>query len=228
MSAGGHKPVDFGDLRRTRPISAHWGYDRGTPIDRYYIEAFLAEHAADVRGTVLEFGDDSYARRFGGARVHQMAVLDIDPANAQAADYHEDIASGGGLPAGAFDCVICTQTLHLVYDVPAAIAALARALKPGGLLLATMPGITRISVSEWPGSWFWSFTSASIQRLFAEHFGSLNVFVRSYGNVLAATAFLYGLTVEDLATDELDVNDPEFELSIAVRAVRDANSARTA
>jgi SAM-dependent methyltransferase len=226
MSAGEHKPVDLGDLRRTRPISTHWGFDRGTPIDRYYIEAFLSEHAGDVRGTVLEFGDDSYARRFGGPRIGQTAVLDIDPANPQA-DYHEDIASGGGLPARAFDCVICTQALHLVYDVPAAIAALARALKPGGVLLATMPGITRISVSEWPGSWFWSFTSTSVQRLFAEHFGSSNVSVRSCGNVLAATAFLYGLAVEDLGTDELDVNDPEFELSILVRAVQGA-SARTA
>jgi hypothetical protein len=118
--------------------------------------------------------------------------------------------------------VICTQTLHLVYDVPAAIAALARALKPGGVLLATMPGITRISVSEWPGAWFWSFTSTSAQRLFAEHFGRSNVFVRSCGNVLAATSFLYGLAAEDLATDELDANDPEFQLSILVRAVRGA------
>jgi SAM-dependent methyltransferase len=213
--------VDFGDLRRTWPIGAHWGFDRGTPVDRYYIEAFLEEHAGDIHGTVLEFGDDSYTRHFGGGRVSQRAVLDIDPANTQAA-YHDDIASGGGLPAGAFDCVLCTQTLHLVYDVRAAIAALTRALKPGWVLLATVPGITRISVSEWPGSWFWSFTSTSARRLFTENFADGEVSLRAYGNVFAATAFLHGLAVEDVTTDELDIADPEFEVTVAVRAVRGA------
>src|SRR3712207_5592488 len=48
----GH-PVDFGDLRRTRPLSAQWGFDRGLPIDRYYIEGFLSANAADVGGCVL-------------------------------------------------------------------------------------------------------------------------------------------------------------------------------
>jgi len=215
--------MDFGDLRRTRPISPHWGFDRGIPVDRHYIEAFLAEHASDVRGAVLEFGDDLYARRFGEDRVTQTSVLDIDSGNTQAA-YHEDITSGGGLPSRTFDCVICTQTLQLVYELPPAVAALERALKPGGVLLATMPGITRISVSEWPGSWFWSFTSASAHRLFADRFGVGNVSVRTYGNVLTATAFLYGLAVDDLALEELEMNDPEYELCIAVRAVRGTSS----
>ena len=44
-------------LLGTKPVSDHWGWDRGTPVDRYYIEQFLAEHAADVRGRVLEVKD---------------------------------------------------------------------------------------------------------------------------------------------------------------------------
>ena len=139
MSASEPHPVDFGELRRTSPISPYWGFDRGTPIDRYYIEAFLAEHARDIQGAVLEFGDDSYARRFGGDLVTKAAVLDVDVTNTEAA-YHEDLATGGGLPAHAFDCVICTQTLHLMYDLHAAIAALWSALKPGEVILATLPG----------------------------------------------------------------------------------------
>ena len=61
--------VNFGDLQRLTPLSRAWSFDRGTPIDRYYVERFLAANAADVRGRVLEIGEDTYTRRFGGGRV---------------------------------------------------------------------------------------------------------------------------------------------------------------
>ena len=35
------RPVLLGSLGRTRPVSYHWGYDRGLPVDRWYIERFL-------------------------------------------------------------------------------------------------------------------------------------------------------------------------------------------
>src|SRR5258708_1276969 len=46
--------VKLGDFVRTRPISTSFGFDRGTPIDRYYIENFLGRNAGDIRGRVLE------------------------------------------------------------------------------------------------------------------------------------------------------------------------------
>src|SRR5438094_3360732 len=48
------RPVRLGTLRPTSPISTDFGYDRGTPIDRYYIEAFLSHHRSSIRGHVLE------------------------------------------------------------------------------------------------------------------------------------------------------------------------------
>ena len=51
--------VRLGSLRRLKPISPDWGSERGLPIDRYYIGQFLAAHAQDIRGHVLEIGDDS-------------------------------------------------------------------------------------------------------------------------------------------------------------------------
>lgn len=45
----------FGNFR---PLSASYGFDRGTPVDRLYIEEFLKLHSDDVRGRVLEIGDD--------------------------------------------------------------------------------------------------------------------------------------------------------------------------
>jgi hypothetical protein len=38
-----------------------------------------------------------------------------------------------------------------------------------------------------------------------------NVSVERHGNVLAASALLYGLTSEDLNRNELDFRDPDYE-----------------
>ena len=51
-----------------------FGHDRGLPIDRHYVEGFLARYAADIQGRVLEIGDDAYSRRFGAARITQQDI----------------------------------------------------------------------------------------------------------------------------------------------------------
>src|SRR5678815_4181077 len=81
-------------LLSVRPKSDHWGWDRGTPVDRYYIERFLAAHADDVRGNVLEVKDADYTKRYG-RDVVRTDVLDIDPANSQATIV-ADLSTGEG------------------------------------------------------------------------------------------------------------------------------------
>jgi SAM-dependent methyltransferase len=217
-----HPPIGkirFGDLRRLEPLSRKFGYDRGQPVDRYYIEQFLARHADDIRGRVLEIGDDAYTRRFGRARVSQSDVLHIKEGH-PGATIIADLSRGEDIPSGVFDCVILTQTLHLVYDVPAALRTLVRILKPGGVLLATVPGITQIDRFEWRHSWYWAFTTVSAQRRFEEVFPAANLTLATYGNVLAATAFLYGIAYQELRPEELDHRDIDYEVTITVRAVK--------
>ncbi|MDR4499234.1 MAG: class I SAM-dependent methyltransferase [Candidatus Scalindua sp.] len=211
--------VHFGNLRRVEPISRNWGYDRGLPIDRYYIEAFLYRCSSDIRGRVLEIGDNSYSRRFGENRVTTNDVLHVVEGNPNATVV-ADLTCAEHIASNIFDCIILTQTLQLIYDVRAALRTLYRILKPGGVLLTTFPGITKISNREWTGSWFWGFTSFSAQRLFEETFPSTSIKVEAQGNVLAAIAFLHGLSVEELRQEELDYFDPEYEVSIAVRAAK--------
>jgi SAM-dependent methyltransferase len=211
--------VRFGDLRRTVPITRSWGYDRGLPIDRYYIERFLAAHAGDVRGRVLEVGDDRYTRRFGAAGVTRGDVLNVAP-GAPATTIVADLARPETLPAEQFDCVIVTQTLQLVDDVRAAVRSLHRTLRPGGVVLATMPGISQTHHADWGAAWRWSFTTLSARSLFESAFAPAEVAVEAHGNVLAATAFLQGLAVEDLRREELDQDDPDYQVSILVRAVK--------
>ncbi len=221
----------FGSLRRVKPISRSFGFDRGTPIDRFYIEDFLGRHggpSGDIRGCVLEIGDDTYARQFGdwrGARrpdgrVTQVDVLHVDDTN-PAATMVGDLAALDHVPSERFDCIICTQTLLFVYDVSAAVATLFRLLKPGGVALVTVPGISRVCRPEmdlWGD--FWRFTSLSARRLFETAFGPENVRVQAAGNVLSAVAFLHGLAASELKSSELRVRDPDYEVIIAIHATK--------
>jgi SAM-dependent methyltransferase len=212
--------VDFGDLRRLAPISSTWGFDRGVPVDRFYIDRFMRSHERDVRGRVLEIANPAMTRRYGGDRVTRSDVLHPVAAPAPVT-LVGDLATGEGIPEAAFDCAIVTQTLLLVYDVQAAIRTLGRILAPGGVALVTVPGLTKISredMDQW--GQFWSFTSASLRRLFNESFDSERVSIEAYGNVLAATAFLHGLSADELTEDELLHRDRDFEVLLAVRAAR--------
>lgn len=215
----GPLPVWLGSLRRVTPVSSRFGFDRGKPIDRYFIENFLAKNAADVHGRVLEVGDNTYTSRFGGERVTVSDVLYVEAGNPQATIV-ADLAEAPHIPANTFDCIILTQTLHLIYDVKAAVRTLERILKPGGVLLATFPGISPIDRHNWGYTWYWNFTSRSAQRLFSEEFCSDQLMVETYGNVLVAVAFLEGLAVSDLQQAELDYIDPSYEVVISVRAVK--------
>ena len=209
--------VRFGDLRRVTPISEYFGYDRGLPIDRYYIEGFLADHADDIRQRVLEIGDPNYTRRFGGPRVTKCDILHVSEGN-PLANFVGDLASARHIPSNTFDCLIVTQTLHLIYDVRAALGTLYRILKPKGVLLLTVPGISQISHDQWGKSWYWSFTSLWIRRLLEEVFPAERIAVKGHGNVLAATAFLQGIATDEIEQSELDFHDPHFEVLITARA----------
>ncbi len=218
---GIRRPIWFGSMRRVTPISRAFGLDRGRPVDRYYIEAFIQRHRHDIRGRVLEAGGlVNYTRQFGGDSVTQADILYPTDGHPDATILG-DLATAEGIPSGAFDCLILTQVYPFIYDVRAAVANSFRALNGGGVLLATLPGISQIcryDMEQWGD--YWRFTDASTQRIFGEVFGPENVTVETHGNVLAACAFLYGLASRDLKQRELDHNDPDYQLSITVRAVK--------
>ena len=213
--------LDLGDLRRVTPIDSGFGLGRGKPVDRHYIEHFLGRHAGDVRGRVLEVGDDAYTRTYGGARVSRSEILHADDSNPRATLVGDLAGVDNGLPSSSFDCFICTQTLTYIYDVQRAVATIHRLLKPGGVLLVSVPGISQMSPYD-RDRWgeYWRFTAQSLGRLLGESFGSGAVEVEAYGNVLAATAFLQGLCVDDLRPAELDHRDQRYQMLIAGRAVK--------
>jgi len=216
--------VRFGDLRRTSPIDPDFGFSRGLPVDRHYVEAFLEAQSDAIAGRVLEIGDDAYTRRFGGDGVARADVLHVSP-DAPGATFTGDLADAPNLPDAAFDCVVLTQTLHLIFDMQAAIGTLARILKPGGVLLLTTPGISQIDRGEWGDTWFWSLTPAAVRRLLGGREWS-DLRVESHGNVLAATAFLQGLAADELTLDELSTRDLAYPVIVTARVARARDTLR--
>lgn len=217
--------VDFGGLRRLTPVSRVFGLDRGLPIDRYYIDQFVAEHASEIRGHVLEIGDDSYTRRFGDGRVVRCDVLHVVGGNPNATIVAD--LTRAGIASNSFDCIILTQTLQMIYDVRSALEHLHRILKPSGVLLVTANGINRIARREGVDPWgeYWRLTAQAARRLFHEVFSPLNVEIEVRGNVFSAICFLMGLSAGELTVEELDCTDPDYEVLIAVRAVKESPGA---
>ncbi len=211
--------VQAGDFNRTTPFSNEFGYDRGGPVDRYYIENFLKANEQKISGRVLEIGGNEYTLLFGGNRVTQSDILHVDESNEQAT-FIGDISNAPQIPDNTFDTIILTQTLHLIYDFKDALSTCHRILKPGGTLLLTVPGITPIDRGEWNKTWYWSFTDKALKKLMPETFPSGNLEIQSFGNVFIATAFLYGMGIGEVEKSKLDVHDPAFQVIITVKATK--------
>ncbi len=207
-------------LHRRQPLSHYAGRDRGLPIDRHYIESFLARHAADVRGHTLEVKDALYTHRFGGANVTRADVLDISPNN-QDATVIGDLRHLTSIADNTYTCFICTQTFQYIDDLDAAARECHRILKPGGVLLVTLPCLGKVEGLETnvAGN-FWRFTSHSAAYVFGKHFPPDALTVESHGNALTGMAFWVGMAQENLPRRSLLENDPTFPVVITVRAVK--------
>ena len=213
--------VDFGGLRRVTPISPIFGLDRGLPIDRYYIEKFLEANTADIQGRALELGDSTYIKKFGSNRVNRVDVLHAVEGNPMATIVG-DLTCADHISSNTFDCIIFTQSLQMIYDLKAALRQLFRILKPGGVLLLTSHGISKIGRRLGRDDWgeYWHLTTQSAEALFQETFPGADISVGCYGNVLSAVSALHGLATGELTAQELDYLDPDFEVLVTVRAAK--------
>lgn len=211
-------PVIFRDLTRTSPVSANFGWERGTPIDRYYIENFFRANGHLIRGRVLEVGDSSYSRKFTAGGVESFNALHVTPGD-KADTIIGDLTDVATLPASAFDCFICAQTFQYTFEIRKAVEGAHYLLKPGGVLLATVPGISQISRKDADSfGEYWRFTTDSITKLFQPVFGG-GITVVSFGNSLAATALLQGVAQEELPDRSLlDFEDPDYQVIVTLVA----------
>ena len=216
-------PLIFGDLLRAEPVSRMFGLERGTPIDRYYIDAFIAANADAITGRAIEVGEIRYLKDFGSGASEKCIIAPakeiVKPNREVGTIIIGDLTAPASLPENAFDCFVCTQTINFIYDTKAAVRGAFRILAPKGTFLGTVAGISQISrydMDRWGD--YWRFTTLSLSRMLSDVFGT-NVEIRSFGNALAAPALLQGLAVEDLPNRSLlDQHDDDYQVIIGFRA----------
>lgn len=198
-------------------ISKDMGCDRGTPIDRYYIENFLNNQKKYITGNVMEIGDNSYTLKYG-RNIANSYILTADKKQEnckKSVVIYGDLQTGLGCENDFLDCFILTQTLPFIYDVKSAAANIVNMLNKGGVALITVSGISMLSMyddSRW--GHYWGFTETSLKKLFENIVGDEQIEIFSMGNPKTAAAFLYGLSVEDLERKDFEINDSLIPVTI--------------
>jgi SAM-dependent methyltransferase len=204
--------------RSPKPLSDWYGFDRGTPLDRFYIENFLNENQAAIKGSCLELQDNAYTLRFGKEKVTSSSVLDINKENKNATLF-ADLRNMPEVASNTFDCVILTQVLQFIDDPRKALGECFRVLKPGGTLLATLPALSRIDCQSGVEGDFWRFTKAGTEVLFkADGWQKTNI--QNYGNCRSGLYFLAGVSQEEASEKILTKTDENFPLIITVVALK--------
>ena len=198
------------------PLSRRFGAEHGTPVDRYYIEAFLKKNAKYITGNVAEIADDRYTKCFGNKYISN--ILHVKGWGGGLLN----LETGEGAKDNSFDCFICTQTLFCIYNVKSAIENIYKILKNNGYGLITVPGICYISSYD-AVNWgdYWRFNKYSLHNLLCESFSEKNIHIETYGNMKTVIAELYGLTMEDLSQDDLNFYDEQFPLVICALCKKD-------
>lgn len=169
---------------------------------RYYIDTFLARHAAGCRGAFLEFGDARYRERFPQATIDRYDVFDI--AAAPGVTIVGDIQSCPQIPDDSYDVIVCTQVLEHVPNPFLAAAELCRILRPGGLLLLTVPAAYPYHSA--PND-YWRYSRDSIRLLFGERLRETAI--ESFGNRLTVTGAYWEWSARHFPRAVLDRHDPD-------------------
>lgn len=199
------------------PVSRIFGFDRGTPIDRYYIEQFLKQNSGSITGNVMEIQEDSYIRKFGKS-ISRAITLRYTGESSSTVRIG-DLTRKETLPNEELDAFICTQTLNFIYDHHKAVKGLHHSLRSGGVALVTLAGLVQISRSD-ADQWgdFWRYTPQAALRMFEDVFGKGNVEISTYGNSYAAACLMKGFATEECDAVLLDKVDPDYPVVITLKA----------
>jgi hypothetical protein len=201
----GYELPRWGNLRRTTPFSSSYGFERGTPIDRHYLHAFLAAHRDLITGDVLEVQSSDYTRRFGRGVTRADTfdiVADFSPTHVCDISHCEDT-----IPSRAYDCLLLPNALAHFRELDLALLHATRIVRPGGAILASVAGLLPLT-GDVPD--YWRLSPDGWREKLAVAWPGAALEVAGHGNCLSAVGAQLGLALEELTEDELDVHDPRF------------------
>lgn len=212
-----HRFLYFGI--RVKPASVIFGFDRGTPVDRYYLNNYLKIKSEYIVGSVAEIGDNELSIRFGNRDIKSTVLVYGDSKGDNQMSC--DLTKHETLPIEEFDTFICTQTLNFVYDFEKALEGIVKTIKPGGSLLLSVAGLSQISeydMNRWGD--YWRFTTLTVEKLLAKYFKVDTFEVVSFGNAYTASSFLYGISAEEISNSKLNYQDKNYQIIICAHAIK--------
>jgi hypothetical protein len=206
------------DLKDNFFVSNDFGFSRGMPIDRYFIENFLKKNQNDFKGVALEFGEDFYLKKFNKGIISFNVLTSNKDETKNKNMIKGDLSVINNLPKEKYDLIVCTNVLNFIYDINEAIKGLHKMLKKSGVCLVTIAGfsthVSRYDMDRWGDYWRLSKKTAS------KAFKKNNFIIdecESFGNVKLAIAQMNGLCVEDIKSDILKENDSDYQMIITLR-----------
>lgn len=218
------RQVRWMQLRRLRPLGN--GRQRGTPVVRHYWASFLEKYRSDIRGAALEVGTTATVRRYGGQAVTRADALDL-AAHGPDVTVVADLTRADQVPGDQYDCFINQFTMHLIYDLDAALYHSIRMLKPGGVLLVNFPCVDYYFArgldmgTGAPVFMHWWFTPIQVENLLRRAgLSPADYTIEIFGNLSSRIAYQMNLPAEELTAHELEYVDPGHPLLICVRAVK--------
>jgi hypothetical protein len=201
----GYELPRWGNLRRTKPFSSSYGFERGQPIDRYYLHRFLSAHRDLIAGDVLEIQGTSYTERFG-RDLTRADSFDIEARYEPT--YICDFAHCGAvIPDDAYDCLLLPNALPHFRELDRCLAHALRVVRPAGIILASAAGLLPLT-GDAPD--YWRMTPHGWREMLGAAWPGATLEVAGHGNCLSAVGAQLGLALEELTEAELDVHDPRF------------------
>jgi SAM-dependent methyltransferase len=205
--------LDWGDLRRLVPLCPRFGFSRGTPIDRYYLDRFVERIRPEVTGDVVELGGrDSNRESYGliGATRYRGLDQRARSSVSLAGDAHDSSI----LPERSLDAVLAFNVLEHCHSPWLVAENMGRWLRPGGKAFCMVPSAQRLHRMAED---YWRPLPAALPLLFT---GFSATRLEVFGNPLTTLAALLGIAVEELSQRELDATHPDYPVASCIVATR--------
>ena len=103
-----------------------------------------------------------------------------------------DLSNSDVLPVATFDCFILAQTLHIIYEMRRVIENAAKALRPDGVLLATLPCVSRIDYESGLQGDCWRVTPRPPKSCSRKSLASVTLKLRVLAMCWCVTGFSWG------------------------------------
>lgn len=203
--------LNWGDLRRGKPFCNEFGFERGTPIDRYYLDKFISSIRHLVKGKVVEIGGAlSNREQYGFENTSTYDAVDL--LSSPFVNICGDIHESNLLKPDYYDTILLFNVLEHCHTPQKVVDNIHNWLASSGYCLAIVPNAQRIHNN--PGD-YWRILPDGMKTLF-QNFAKVQV--TTYGSPTSLIASYMGIAAQELTHDELTEINPLYPVTTCLVA----------